>query len=62
VIETRRGLFLFVTQLFADVGYQEPHFRQALPKIMPQLSVEIVKRSDTATPRISRTLSASTSH
>ena len=38
------GLFPFVTKLFADGGYQGPKFRQALP----QLSVEIVKRPDTA--------------
>jgi transposase len=49
VIETMHGLFPFVTKLFADGGYQGPQFRQALAKVMPQLSVEIVKRSDTAT-------------
>ena len=48
VIETLRGLFPFVTKLFADGGYQGPQFRKALAKVMPQLSVEIVKRSDTA--------------
>jgi transposase len=48
VIETMHGLFPFVTKLFADGGYQGPQFRQALAKVMPQLSVEIVKRSDTA--------------
>jgi transposase len=48
VIETMHGLFPFVTKLFADGGYQGPQFRKALAKVMPQLSVEIVKRSDTA--------------
>jgi transposase len=33
-------------KLFADGGYQEPQFRNALAKQLPQLSVEIVKRSD----------------
>ncbi len=42
------GLFPFVTKLFADGGYQGPRFRQALAKALPQLSVQIVKRSDTA--------------
>ncbi len=45
---TLNGLFPFVTKLFADGGYQGPKFRQALAKALPQLSVEIVKRSDTA--------------
>ena len=49
VIETMHGLFPFVTKLLADGGYQGPQFRRALTKVMPQLSVEIVKRSDTAT-------------
>ena len=42
------GLFPFVAKLFADGGYQGPQFRQALAKVVPQLSVDIVKRSDTA--------------
>jgi transposase len=37
-----------VKKLFADGGYQGPQFRQQLAKLLPQLSVEIVKRSDTA--------------
>ena len=48
VIASMHGLFPFVTKLFADGGYQGPRFRAALAKAMPQLSVEIVKRSDTA--------------
>ncbi len=42
------GLFPFLLKLFADGGYQGPQFRKALAKLMPQLSVEIVKRSDQA--------------
>ena len=48
VIASMQGLFPFLTKLFADGGYQGPQFRAALAKAMPQLSVEIVKRSDTA--------------
>ena len=45
---TMKGLFPFMTKLFADDGQQGPKFRQALAKALPQLSVEIVKHSDTA--------------
>ena len=48
VMTSLHGLFPFVTKLFADGGYQGPRFRQALAKALPQLSVQIVKRSDTA--------------
>jgi len=40
------GLFPFLLKLFADGGYQGPRFRRALAEVLPQLSVEIVKRSD----------------
>ena len=42
------GLFPFLLKLFADGGYQGPRFRGALAEVLPQLSVEIVKRSDQA--------------
>ena len=48
VLSSMFGLFPFVAKLFADGGYQGPQFRQALAKVVPQLSVDIVKRSDTA--------------
>jgi transposase len=48
VIASLHGLFPFVTKLFADGGYQGPQFRKALARVMPQLSIEIVKRSDAA--------------
>jgi transposase len=48
VMTTMNGLFPFVTKLFADGGYQGPKFRQELAKALPQLTIEIVKRSDTA--------------
>ncbi len=42
------GLFPFLLKLFADAGYQGRQFRTALAKLLSQLSVEIVKRSDRA--------------
>ncbi len=48
LLSTMFGLYPFIAKLFADGGYQGPRFRQALAKVLPQLSVEIVKRSDTA--------------
>jgi len=42
------GRFPFLSKLFADGGYQGPQFRRELAKLLPQLSVEIVKRSDQA--------------
>jgi transposase len=48
LVATMFGLYPFLERLFADGGYQGPRFRQALPKVLPGLSVEIVKRSDTA--------------
>jgi transposase len=48
VLATLFGLFPFLKKLFADAGYQGPQFRKELAKVLPRLSVEIVKRSDTA--------------
>ena len=48
VLATLFGLYPFLQKLFADGGYQGPQFRRELAKILPRLSVEIVKRSDTA--------------
>ena len=48
VLETLNGLFPFVMKLFADAGYQGRQFRTAVASIMPQLTIESVKRSDTA--------------
>ena len=39
----------FLKKLFADGGYQGPQVHKALAQVLPQASVEIVKRSDTAT-------------
>jgi transposase len=48
VLATLFGLYPFLKKLFADGGYQGPQFRKGLAKALPRVSVEIVKRSDTA--------------
>lgn len=48
VFATLFGLFPFLRKVFADGGYQGPRFRRELAKVMPQVSVEIVRRSDRA--------------
>ena len=48
VLATLFGLYPFLAKLFADGGYQGPQFRKQLARVLPRLSVEIVKRSDTA--------------
>jgi transposase len=48
LLSTLFGLFPFLKKLFADGGYQGPQFEQAVTKILPELQVEIVKRSDRA--------------
>ena len=47
VMATVFGLYPFLLKLYAD-GYQGPVFRRAVAKIMAQVNVEIVKRSDHA--------------
>jgi len=46
VLSTLLGMFPFLAKLFADAGYQGPKFRDAVKALIPQLSVEVVKRSD----------------
>src|SRR5882762_10848878 len=48
VMATLFGLHPFLLRLYADGGYQGPLFRRAMAKIMAQVNVEIVKRSDHA--------------
>ena len=48
LLSTLFGLFPFLRKLFADGGYQGPQFEQAVAEILPELQVEIVKRSDQA--------------
>lgn len=42
------GLHPFLLKLYADGGYQGPQFQGGLRRIMRQVDVEIVKRSDAA--------------
>jgi transposase len=48
VMATLFGMYPFLLKLYADGGYQGPLFRRAVKKIMGQVNVEIVKRSDHA--------------
>ena len=48
LLSTLFGLFPFLKKLFADGGYQGPQFKRAVAEILPELQVEIVKRSDQA--------------
>jgi len=48
VMATMFGMYPFLMKLYADGGYQGPVFRRAVAKIMTQVNVEIVKRSDHA--------------
>ena len=48
VISTLFGMYPFLRKLFADGGYQGPQFASAVAIAAPQLSIEIVKRSDRA--------------
>jgi transposase len=47
-LSTMFGLYPFLTKVFADGGYQGAKFRTAMKKVLPDLAVEIVKRSDIA--------------
>lgn len=42
------GMYPFLLKLYADGGYQGPVFRAAVKKILAQVNIEIVKRSDHA--------------
>src|SRR6202040_2601863 len=48
LLATLFGLFPFLKKLFADSAYQGPLFHKAVGKILTQLDIEIVKRSDQA--------------
>jgi len=47
VISLMFSLFRFLLKLYADRAYQGPQFRNVLKRACDQVSVEIVKRSDT---------------
>jgi transposase len=48
VMATLFGMFPFLLKLYADGGYQGDQFQTALMRVMRQVNVEIVKRSDAA--------------
>ncbi len=48
VLATLFGLFPFLARLYADGGYQGEKFRAAVKRVIADLNVEIVKRSDNA--------------
>ena len=48
LLATLFGLFPFLKKLFADSAYQGPIFHKAIGKILTQLDIDIVKRSDQA--------------
>jgi transposase len=48
LMATLFGLFPFLRKLYADGGYQGPVFQRALSRVLRQVELEIVKRSDHA--------------
>jgi len=48
LLGTLFGMFPFLKKRFADSAYQGPIFHKAVGKILTQLDIEIVKRSDRA--------------
>jgi transposase len=46
VMSSLFGMFPFLLKLYADAGYQGPKFQQAMRRVLKQVNVEIVKRSD----------------
>ena len=48
VMATLFGLYPFLLKLYADGGYQGTEFQAALSRVLRQVNLEIVKRSDTA--------------
>ena len=47
VMATLFGLFPFLRKLCADAGYQGPKFQAAMKRVLRQVQIEIVRRSDT---------------
>ncbi len=42
------GMFPFLLKIFADGGYQGPRLRDGAARALPNVEIEIVKRSDKA--------------
>jgi transposase len=49
LLATLFGLFPFLRKLYADGGYQGPRFQRAVKRVLRQVDLEIVKRSDQVT-------------
>jgi transposase len=48
VMATLFGMFPFLRKLYADAGYRGPKFRAALKRVLRQVQIQVVRRSDTA--------------
>jgi transposase len=48
LLATLFGMFPFLLKLYADGGYQGRQFQAAVKRVLNQVEVEIVKRSDQA--------------
>jgi transposase len=48
LLATLFGLFPFLRKLYADGGYQGPMFQKALKRVLRQIDLQIVKRSNRA--------------
>ena len=48
LMATLVGMFPFLAKLFADAGYAGPVFAGGLAMLLPEIDVEIVRRSDQA--------------
>lgn len=48
VMATLFGMFPFLSKLYADAGYQGPKFQKAVRRVLREVNVAIVKRSDKA--------------
>jgi transposase len=48
VMATLFGMFPFLRKLYADAGYRRPKFQAALKRVLRQVQIRIVRRSDTA--------------
>jgi transposase len=48
VMATLFAMFPFLRKLYADGGYQGPKFQATLKRVLRQVDIQIVKRSDTA--------------
>ena len=49
LMATLFGAYPFLLKLYADGGYAGPQFQTGLARVMHQVQIEIVKRSDVAT-------------